>query len=109
MRDHGIDMPDPTEDGQKVANGPGFTEAVEACGSELGDPPAREGGAPLKSDEERRAEDLKTAACLRDHGVDVADPEPGGSLDVPADVPQDALEACAPNGVIMGSTGGGGQ
>lgn len=42
---------------------------------------------------------LKAAQCLRDLGYEVADPDPQTGLSLPEDVPVEALETCAPNGV----------
>jgi hypothetical protein len=106
MRDKGIDMPDPDENGGSIQapGGDGFMEAAQTCQDELGLPPAAPGGGPGMSDEEQRAEWLEIAACFRENGVDVPDPGPGEELTIPADVPGDVFETCAPQGV-GGSTG----
>ncbi|MFI9487536.1 hypothetical protein ACIG47_14195 [Promicromonospora sp. NPDC052451] len=105
MRDQGVDMADPNSDGSVEAQaGDAFMEAAEVCQGELGRPPAAPGGGPSMSDEEQRAEWLEIAACLRDNGIDVADPGPGESLTIPMDVPDDVFAECAPQGV-GGSTG----
>lgn len=106
MRDKGIDMPDPDEDGGSLQApaGDGFMEAAQECQDELGLPPAAPGGGPGMSDEEQRAEWLEIAACFRENGVDVPDPGPGEELTIPSDVAGDVFETCAPQG-IRGSTG----
>ncbi|WP_051433314.1 hypothetical protein [Promicromonospora kroppenstedtii] len=105
MRDKGVDMPDPDENGSiQAPAGDGFMEAAQACQDELGLPPAAPGGGPGVSDEEQRAEWLEIAACFRENGVDVPDPGPGEELAIPADVAGDVFETCAPQGV-RGSTG----
>jgi hypothetical protein len=107
MREQGVDMPDPNQDGSIEAQaGDGFMAAAETCQEELGEPPAPPGGGSSMSDEEQRAEWLEIAACYRDNGIDVPDPGPGESLTVPMDVPEDVFEDCSPNG-IGGSTGAG--
>jgi hypothetical protein len=108
MRDEGIDMEDPNNGGQSITQtDDAFMAAAEACQAEIGTPPARESvpgnGGP--SSEELRQVHLEIAECLRERGVDVLDPGPGEDLAIPSDVPAEAFEACAPNGV-MGSTGG---
>ena len=98
MRDHGVDMPDPevveggpgggggfaiTSEakaaGDDGASGPGdtdaFEEANEACGDILSDV---FGDAPQMSPEEEaemRDNMLAFAECMRDHGIDMPDPE----------------------------------
>jgi len=110
MREHGIDLPDPSGDGgmkiPAVKDMDAFTEASAACQKKLGQPPAPEGQAP-ESDEKRLAEQLKTAKCFREHGVNVPDPKPGESITVPMDAPSDVLDACAPNGISGPAAPGG--
>lgn len=109
MRGKGVDMPDPNADGSiEAQSGDGFMEAAEACQDELGEPPAAPGAGPSMSDQEERAQWLEIAACFRDNGFDVPDPQPGESISVPMDAPVEIFEECAPNG-IGGSTGVGGS
>lgn len=104
MRDEGIDMPDPTENGmqQGVKVGEGgmeaFEAAYEACTSQIGEPPASPGGE--LSDEEFLESQVEMAECLREHGIDVEDPEKGEALTLSMDVPADVREECG------GSSGG---
>lgn len=110
MREHGIDMPDPSGDGMKVPavkDMDAFTAASEACQKKLGQPPVAEGG-PTKSDEEQLAEMVAIAECFREHGVEVPDPKPGEVVSIPMDAPSDVLETCAPDG-ISGPAGPGGN
>jgi hypothetical protein len=87
MREHGIDMPDPTFD----SNGRG---AITISGGSAGEPmdqsamdAAQEACQPLMQDvidsapemdpeevEQRKQEALEFAKCMRDHGVDFPDP-----------------------------------
>jgi hypothetical protein len=82
MRDHGIDMPDPdvTGDGGGMAiaiegelDDEQFQEAQEAC-----EPLMANARADLDMDPEEQAEMqaqmLEFAACMREHGIDMADP-----------------------------------
>ena len=87
MREHGIDVPDPEfgSDGggfQVRVGGPGFNpdserfrEAQEACGTPFG----REGPPALSEGERQEFQDamLEFAQCMREHGVDMPDPEFG--------------------------------
>lgn len=103
MRGQGVEVDDPGSDGMNItAADEAFMEAADACQGELGAPPAPEGAEG--SGEDLRAEHLEIAECMREHGVDVVDPAPGENLDVPADVPVEVMETCAPEGVF-GSTG----
>ena len=109
LRDQGVDMPDPDEDGSiAMQQGDGMIEAAEACRTELGEPPADPDAGPVKSDEEQRAEWIEIAGCFREKGYDTPDPGPGESLSVPLDAPDEVFEECAPQG-IGGSTSAGGN
>jgi hypothetical protein len=87
MREHGIDVPDPEfgADGRgtvRVGGGPGFDprsekfrKAQEECGTPFG-----RSGPPALSEEERQEFQetmLAFAKCMREHGVDMPDPEFG--------------------------------
>jgi hypothetical protein len=120
MRDQGLDFPDPQfgPDGGLTIGGPGqgaslidfrseeFQAAQEACGEHL------EGLAP-DLDPEQRAELqdslVEFAGCMRDHGIDMPDPQVGtgggpamliGGPDSDADPQspefQAAMETCQP-------------
>jgi hypothetical protein len=105
MREHGVDMPDPqvSADGGGVAvtKGAGMTPsaqtdaALEAC-KDL------RPKAPTASPGEQQAsfgKALKTAKCMREHGVDMRDPLPDGTAQMAGVDPespafQAALKAC---------------
>ncbi|MEO6088028.1 MAG: hypothetical protein ABIQ18_33445 [Umezawaea sp.] len=112
MREHGVNMPDPGSDGSIKIDGGGdpaaFESASNACREQLGTPPAPKGGGKQKTDEEFLADQLKTAKCLREHGVDVPDPTVDSPMEIPQNAPEDVLTTCAPNG-IGGRTGAGGK
>lgn len=87
MREHGVDVPDPKSDGGMVLVGPapgaggpelgaeppaGFEEADRACRHFLEDL-VQDGGGPADPKEQDRA--LKFAQCMREHGVDMPDPD----------------------------------
>jgi hypothetical protein len=110
MREHGIDVPDPSSDGSMRAPAiddmSAFTEASEACQEKLGRPPVQ-AGEPTKSDEERLAEMVAMAECFREHGIEVPDPKAGEMITIPMDAPEDVLAACVPNGVSGPAAPGG--
>ena len=88
MREHGVDVPDPKSgEGGMVMIGPGpadgaatlgaeppagFGEANKACRHFLEDL-VRDGGATMDPKEQDRA--LKFAACMRNNGVNMPDPD----------------------------------
>jgi hypothetical protein len=116
MREHGIDIPDPqpgggpiqlggpnAEQGGDLLNDPEARDALEACQEKLGDA----GPQSISPQQRQEFEDaaLRFAQCMRDHGVDVPDPQfeegPGGGFGVfqaggDADSPafREASQAC---------------
>jgi hypothetical protein len=99
MRENGIDMPDPQEDGGVIAapqaeigDKDKMDRAMEACKHELPN-----GGAPKKPSPEELDEQREFAQCMRDHGVDMPDPDPNGGARqaLPMDdKTKAAVEAC---------------
>jgi hypothetical protein len=80
MRDHGIDMPEPDADGRITmqATGPDsgpdsdkMKKADEAC-----KPLLPNGGKPKQMSPEDLDKARQQAKCMRDHGVDMPDPDP---------------------------------
>jgi hypothetical protein len=104
MRDHGVDMPDPDPGSQfgNMANidrnSPAFTKGMEACKSLL------PGGGDLSKLDPNLVDQLRQfTQCLRDHGLDVPDPDPNSptlgmdqmrNLDRNNPAVQKALDAC---------------
>lgn len=102
MRSHGIDMEDPNASGGSVALGPQDetperAAATEACIEELGPSPVSGGGSQnsIGGNEEAHQQLLLLAKCLRDQGFDISDPRPGEGIGMPADLTNEAIEACA--------------
>ena len=104
MRDHGIDMPDPvfnsngdgggtvTQQGPNLdpKSQPGFQAAEDACKHFMEDVKRSAGGKPMTAEEQQAFLDF--AACMREHGVDMADPtfEGGGvSIQIGGPGPKD--------------------
>lgn len=109
MRDEGVDLPDPGSDGSSEFTLDGidpeaFETASASCQDRLGPPPAPAGGGASGSDD-TDATRLQLAECLRDNGFDVPDPVAGEAFGIPADAPEDVLEACGV-GSTTGSTPG---
>jgi hypothetical protein len=127
MREHGVDVPDPEVDengrvrvmiqGRRAAEGvrdDAFEKARDECGTPFGD-----AGPPALS-EEQRAEMQETmlefAACMREHGVDMPDPDfsggggrfgfGGANIDPQSSNFQKAQEAC--QDIIEDAFGGSG-
>ncbi len=123
MREHGVDMPDPEFGGDgfiRVGPGPGastgsatagqpteppagFEEADKACRHILDDL-VQDGGGPIDAEAQDRM--LEFAECMREHGVDMPDPDFSGGggrfraeigdkgIDPSSDTFKDAQEAC---------------
>jgi hypothetical protein len=104
MRQHGIDMPDPKIDAaghmaQQLPPGvgpdtPKFKAAEQACKQYLPD-----GGPPDKVDQQAQQQLLAYTRCMRQHGINIADPKPGGGIHVDGVSPEDpkfkaAEQAC---------------
>jgi hypothetical protein len=123
MREHGIDMPDPSSGGGALRLGANedtdreaFEEAQEECDEHLE-------GLQREIDPAQRAEFeeamLSFAQCMRDNGVDMPDPQmdgdgrvtmggpggPGGGIDPEDPAFQQAQEAC--QDIIAGARPGG--
>lgn len=82
MRTHGVDVPDPQPgeglrdllEKADTSNKAKFQKAVTACKSDL-----PKGISTEKPDQDAM---LNWARCMRDHGVDVPDPQPGQKPDL---------------------------
>jgi hypothetical protein len=85
MRQHGIDMPDPQMSGNRITQefrgGPGskgpddpaFKAAQQACNKYMPN-----GGQPPKLDPQQQQQLVQFARCMRQHGIDMPDPDPNG-------------------------------
>jgi hypothetical protein len=88
MRQHGVDMPDPKFDGRGAvmrAGGRGMTpeqmrEAEQACAKYQKQikPPA----IPKEQQEKFKQQALANARCMREHGIDMPDPQFGPNGEV---------------------------
>jgi hypothetical protein len=132
MRDHGVNMPDPqfSEGGARVTMreekgaDPAKQRAAEQACQKYQDqvkPP------PISADQEKKMKEaaLKNAQCMRDHGIDMPDPQfgeggriqqriggPGSNLDPTSPKFQNAMKACqkeAPGGLMFGGGPGDGK
>jgi hypothetical protein len=90
MREHGVDMPDPGSDGKITINsGPGQEHTVDDAQQACRQFAPNGGNGPdkpmPKADQERF---LKFAACMRQHGVPMQDPEfEGGGVKMRVQAP----------------------
>jgi hypothetical protein len=101
MRAHGVNMPDPQVNGgrfamqiPKGASQAKIDAAQSACKQYLPN-----GGAPPSMSPADVERQRKYAACMRQHGVDMADPDPNGGLRINGVKPDDpkfkaAADAC---------------
>ena len=82
MREHGVDVPDPGSNpgGGSVrittSDGPKTQEAMQACQHLM---PAGKLQTPSAEDTEKLRQ---YAQCMRDHGIDMPDPDPNGGLGI---------------------------
>lgn len=120
MREQGIDMPDPDPNGAMVYGGRADFEAFEAAAEECD--PTLEGAygsfdATPELEAEMRDAELAMSRCMREHGIDMPDPDPanpgmiefGGDLDTEAF--EEALDTCSreafgESGSVYGGTPG---
>jgi hypothetical protein len=89
LRQHGIDMPDPTFDAQghmamQMPSGvgpddPKFKAADQACQQYA------PSGEPEKADPQLQQQMLAYARCMRQHGVNIPDPRPGEGIGIDGD------------------------
>ncbi len=131
MRDHGVNMPDPTfsEGGARVemredkgSDPDTQRKAEQACQKYMDQvkPPS------VSPDQEKKMREaaLKNAQCMRDHGIDMPDPQFGeggrmtqrigkeSGIDPTSQEFQDAMKACqkdAPGGMMFGGGPSGGS
>jgi hypothetical protein len=105
MREHGVDMPDPKvsgEGGRMLSMGAVQMDDAEAADGAFKACEKLAPKAPAMSAEEKQAatdEAIKTAKCMREHGVDMPDPTASGMTkmtDVDPDSPtfKAAIKAC---------------
>jgi hypothetical protein len=84
MRDEGVDMPDPGPEGlgglreQVDERSPAYVAALEVCGELLEDYYQQAHGPDHEDVERREAQMLERVQCMRDQGIDMPDPGPGG-------------------------------
>jgi hypothetical protein len=104
MRDHGIDVPDPGQNGAvtiKGADAQQFQDAQNACKKYA----PNGGNGPGKVDQKTIDQLTKFAQCMRDHGIPMQDPDTsgggvrmttggGGAVDPNSDQFQQAQQAC---------------
>jgi hypothetical protein len=127
MREHGIDMPDPQINGDggiaiAIEGTPGNEAEMEAA-QEACEPIMENARGDMEVDPEQEAEMqaqlLEFAECMREHGIDMPDPQFQGDgrvlnrmdedVDPESDEFQAASEACGQDGMFMASAGPGGR
>lgn len=124
LRDNGVDVADPTPGGAPVAGGPGGLDpndptvaaAIDQCRDEVGT--VTFGDGQMGENMADTSALIEFVDCIRDHGIEMADPGPDGRLSFPENLdPQDpvfqaASQECSPllggGGVLIGDGSGGG-
>ena len=102
MREHGVEVPDPGPDGELQMSGDidraKATEAMSACQQFLPN-----GGTLSNLTPEQLEQARAFAKCMREHGVDMPDPDPAsgvadmlgnGAIDINSPAFRDAANAC---------------
>ncbi len=138
MKEHGVDIPEPTGAPGPGGGGGGMSIEIHGAGedkekidaaNEACRPLLPNGGKPPKLDAQQLDEMRKMAQCMREHGVNMPDPDPNnpgvmidpdGAEKVDPEVMKEAAEACGNgefhieskdgaggSGPQSGSTGGG--
>ncbi|GLX04809.1 hypothetical protein [Microbispora sp. NBRC 16548] len=84
MREHGVDVPDPGPDGRvrimgKKGDEAAMQKAMQACQHFMKDAVGDKLGG---DDPEARDRMVKFAQCMREHGIDIADPAPGQGIQI---------------------------
>lgn len=83
LQDEGIAIKDPDPVAgidDSAMSDPGWQTAFPKCLEKVGQPPLAE---VQMSDQELHDQTLKQAACLREQGLDIADPAMGDALQIP--------------------------
>lgn len=121
MRQNGVDMPDPEPGGGiRIRANPGTRSKMEAAMKKCQH--FMQGGGRLANPNDPKVRDqmLKFAQCMRQHGVDMPDPQPGKGIqlrvnkgsEAKVEAAQKACQQFAPGGGVKGTTtagGGGGK
>jgi hypothetical protein len=100
LREQGISVadPDPVKGAPSVDHDAAYLAASKVCEEQVGEPPAA-GEAQSPGREKAMAEaGLRMAKCLREHGVEAADPSPDEALLVPPGTSSKVLDECASPG-----------
>jgi hypothetical protein len=99
MRGEGVDVPDPAAGGTKglsvdSSNQDALMAAAKKCQAKLGPmPPVSQAEKDAQKAQLQKSM-LAAAKCLRDNGIDVADPKPGENITVPGTAPQELQDKC---------------
>jgi pyruvate/2-oxoglutarate dehydrogenase complex dihydrolipoamide acyltransferase (E2) component len=81
MRENGVDMPDPDGSGRiEIKGKPGDRGKLQAAMQKCQHFMQAGGAARRLDDPKMRDQMLKFAQCMRQHGVDVPDPQPGEGI-----------------------------
>lgn len=100
LRARGVQVADPSPDTDSVAGlpaaGSGTEQAVTACQKKLGPAPGGQASEGTRQETERQ---LQVNRCLREHGVEIADPKPGEAMaGIPAgSIPRAVAKTCGLN------------
>lgn len=92
LRDHGLEVEDPDPGSGNRITLPRITNPEDEAAVEECRPLLPNGGEPPEQDAESLAALREFTACMRDNGIDMADPEADGTLTMPAGVDPESAE-----------------
>jgi hypothetical protein len=95
LRSQGVEIedPSPTAGFPAVNRDAAFNAAAKTCEGKVGNPPAAENGGATGSAREQKTI-LREVKCLREHGVEIADPGPQEAMAIPQGASRQAIETC---------------
>jgi hypothetical protein len=100
LREQGISVadPDPVKGAPSVDHDAAYLAASKVCEEQVGEPPAASEAQSPGREKAMAEAGLRMAKCLREHGVEAADPSPDEALMVPPGTSSKVLDECASPG-----------
>ncbi|MDF5756198.1 hypothetical protein [Spongiactinospora sp. TRM90649] len=93
LRQHGVEAPDPPPGENSLRIKAGSPEKGQAAQEACKQHAPKTGGGPNNADDDEDM--LELARCLRERGLDVADPQPGKGVRIPdGDRNEQLVQAC---------------
>ncbi len=94
MRQNGINMPDPQPGQPARITDTGVDKSKLQAATQKCQPIMQQGGGPINPNDPKVQDAmLKFTKCMREHGVNIPDPGPGGQMQIPSGASRDKLQA----------------